>query len=357
MKKNFLHNATNHDEKHFPLFSDRNGYLNKPLSNLTEYFRFIDLFAGIGGFRLALEKERAKCVFSSEWDKDAQKTYAANFGTIPSGDINTIDVKTIPKFEILTAGFPCQPFSKIGLREGFKHKTQGNLFFNILEIIKDRHPLSFILENVGGLLTHKSGNVKTLDIILSSLEEEGYEIHYKILDAADFGVPQIRKRIFIIGFLKKHYYKRTNFTFPKVKPERVFINQFIEKNKENYSISKHLQKKYIFKKNDGRPQVINQNSKICVKTLVSSYHKIQRITGTFVEDGETGLRLLSENECKAIMGFPKNFKFPVSRTQMYRQLGNAVVVPVVKAVAREVIKVLSQANIIYDKKTKQKKSA
>lgn len=206
---------------------------------------------------------------------------------------------------------------------------------------------------MGGLLSHKSKNVKTIDVIFSSLENLGYEVHYKLIDSADFGVPQSRKRIFIVGFLKKYFDRHTNFKFPENKKTKVGIGNFVESHKKGYSISKHLQKKYIFKKKDGLPQIVDKKSDIQVKTLVSTYHKIQRITGTFVKDGETGLRLLSENECKAIMGFPKNFKVPVSRTQMYRQFGNSVVIPVVKLVANEVIKVLSQANIIYDKKIKK----
>lgn len=351
----YFHSAIDHNnnKQGSLLFGVSKDYEKKALVKDSNEFQFIDLFAGIGGFRIALESLGAKCVFSSEWDKYAQKTYKENFGELPHGDINEVDTKSIPNFEILTAGFPCQPFSNIGMREGFGHKTQGNLFFNILDILKTKKPINFILENVGGLLSHKSKNVKTIDVIFSSLENLGYEVHYKLIDSADFGVPQSRKRIFIVGFLKKYFDRHTNFKFPENKKTKVGIGNFVESHKKGYSISKHLQKKYIFKKKDGLPQIVDKKSDIQVKTLVSTYHKIQRITGTFVKDGETGLRLLSENECKAIMGFPKNFKVPVSRTQMYRQFGNSVVIPVVKLVANEVIKVLSQANIIYDKKIKK----
>ena len=189
--------------------------------------------------------------------------------------------------------------------------------------------------------------------MFSELEKIGYEINYKLIDSSNFGVPQIRRRIFIVGFLKKHFTEQTNFNFPKGNKSKIGIRKFIETHKEGYCISKKLQKNYIYKSKDNFPEVINKRSNIQVKTLVSSYHKIQRITGTFVKDGETGLRLLSENECKAIMGFPKKFIFPVSRTQMYRQLGNAVVVPVVKEIAKEVIKVLVKLKKSYGKQLKE----
>jgi len=353
----YNHSAINHNDDQTSLFDLRSsGYQAKAYTKKDNEINFADLFAGIGGFRIALEANDARCVFSSEWDKDAQKTYEANFNEKPFGDINKVEIKDIPNFDILTGGFPCQPFSNIGMRQGFEHKTQGNLFFNIAKILSIKKPISFILENVGGLLTHKSNEIKTMDIILYNLEKLGYEVHYKLLNSADFGLPQIRRRVFIIGFLKKYFRDKTLFSFPKSKKNKVFIKDFIEKHEDGYSISEHLQKKYIFKKNDGHPQIIDRRSKIQVKTLVSTYHKIQRITGTFVKDGKTGLRLLSENECKAIMGFPKNFKIPVSRTQMYRQMGNSVAIPVVKAIAKEVIKTINQANIVYDK-NKIKKSA
>ena len=350
-----MHNAINHNLEQLSLFSEnQKGYkkIRWKYSNNSK-LRFIDLFSGIGGFRIGMQNKNTECVFSSEWDSDSQKTYQANFNEMPKGDINKINMKDIPNFDILLAGFPCQPFSKIGMRQGFKHKTQGNLFFNIIEILKNKQPISFILENVSGLMTHKSGEKKTIDIMLSKLEELEYEVHYKTLNAAHFEVPQIRRRVFIVGFKKKFFPSYTKFKFPKGSKEKVFINQFIETHYEGYNISKKLQKSYIYKLDDGKPEIIDRKSRIHVKTLVSSYHKIQRITGTFVRDGKTGLRLLSENECKAIMGFPKNFKFPVSRTQMYRQIGNAVVVPVIKALAKEVFKVLNQHKLIHEEKYKK----
>ena len=303
-------------------------------------FRFIDLFAGIGGTRLAFEAVGGTCVFTSEWDPHSQKTYEANFDEIPQGDITKIDAADIPRFDILVAGFPCQPFSSIGKRQGFEHKTQGTLFYDVARIINHHKPRAFLLENVAGLLTHDEG--RTFSTIISTLVELGYDIEYKILDASDFRVPQKRSRIYIVGFNRRKV-RNANFHFPAPRSPKVGIGKYVEKGRDDLSISKHLQDVYIYKLDDGRPEVISQKSDFPVKTLVASYHKIQRLTGTFVADGPTGLRLLSEAECKAIMGFPKTFKIPVSRTQMYRQFGNSVAVPVVRAVARSMVAHL-QAN-------------
>lgn len=302
-------------------------------------FTFIDLFAGIGGFRLAMQNLGGKCIYSSEWDKEAKRTYKANFGEIPFGDITKETTKSyIPdNFDVLCAGFPCQAFSIAGKRGGFED-TRGTLFFDVAEIIKRKKPKAIFLENVKGLVTHDNG--KTLDVILNTLEELDYAVHIKIINAKNFGVPQNRERIFIIGFNKNKVDNYNVFNFPESTQE-VFINNFIENNVEGYDISEHLQKSYLLKKDDGKPQIIDISSKIQVKTLVSTYHKIQRLTGTFVKDGKTGLRLLSINECKAIMGFPNNFIVPVSRTQAYRQFGNSVAVPAIQATANEILKKLN----------------
>ena len=219
----------------------------------------------------------------------------------------------------------------IGKREGFEHATQGTLFFDVLRILKYHMPEMFLLENVQGLLTIQEG--KTFEIILNSLKEAGYAVQYKVLDAQNFGLPQVRKRVIIVGFRNDLNIK--NFNIPEGnKNVRVPINSILEDNPSGYSITEHLQQNYLFKKNDGKPQVVNKKSTIQVKTLVATYHKIQRLTGTFVEGGETGLRLFSKLECKRLMGFPDDFKVPVSRTQMYRQFGNSVAVPMIEAVAK-----------------------
>ena len=295
-------------------------------SNLT----FIDLFAGIGGIRMGFEDENTKCVFSSEWDKFASMTYEANYGEKPYGDITKINEEDIPDHDVLLAGFPCQPFSNIGKREGFLHETQGTLFFDILRILKKKLPKMFLLENVKGLLNIDNG--KTFDTIIKSLRSLKYSVFYEVLDAQNFGLAQKRERIMIVGFRKD--LNITEFKFPKGNlNQKIPISSILEHNPKGYSISEHLQKNYLFKKNDGKPQIVDFNTNAPAKTLVATYHKIQRLTGTFVKDGETGVRLFSELELKRLMGFPDDFKVPVSRTQMYKQFGNSVAVPMIKEVA------------------------
>ena len=316
--------------------------------NQESHFRFIDLFAGIGGIRLGLQSQGGRCVFSSEWDKDAQKTYAHNHGDQPVGDITQVDTANIPDFDVLGAGFPCQPFSSIGKREGFRHPTQGTLFYDVVRIIEAKRPKAFLLENVEGLITHENGG--TFQTILDSLAVSvngqpilfpspghlGYHVYWKLLDSKHFGLPQSRVRVFIVGF-DATLYEDPSFRFPEKHADLTPVGPYVEQGRTGYSISEHLQQSYLFKLEDGKPQLIDPCSDFPVKTLVSSYHKIQRLTGTFVRDegSETGIRLLSENECKAIMGYPADFEFPVSRTQMYRQLGNSVAVKVIEELARE----------------------
>jgi DNA (cytosine-5)-methyltransferase 1 len=297
-------------------------------------FRFIDLFAGIGGMRLGFENAGGECVFSSEWNTHARRTYEANFGEAPHGDITTISSSDIPRFDVLVAGFPCQPFSSIGLRQGFKHPTQGTLFHEIVRIMEHHSNRAFLLENVVGLLSHDKG--RTIETIQNSLTDLGYAFDFRVLDAADFGVPQYRKRVFIVGF-KSRRPGRRELDWPSGAKKHRGIGPYLEKNVKGYSISRHLQSSYLFKAGLSQPQIVDSRTQTPVKPLVASYHKIQRLTGTFVRGGETGYRLFTPNECKAIMGFPKSFELPVSRTQMYRQMGNSVAVPVIRVVARWMI--------------------
>lgn len=306
-------------------------FYNQHDDEVPDKLTFIDLFAGIGGIRKGFEDPHTKCVFSSEWDKFSAKTYEANYGDIPLGDITLINERDIPSHDVLLAGFPCQPFSNIGKREGFGHETQGTLFFDVLRILKYHMPKMFLLENVPGLLTIQNG--KTFKTILDNLEELGYSVFFDVLDAQNFGLAQVRKRIVIVGFHPE--LNVSMFTFPQGDSEnRVPISSILENNPEGYGISEHLQQSYLFKKDDGKPQIVDSNSNLQVKTLVASYHKIQRLTGTFVKGGDTGLRLFSELECKRLMGFPDDFIIPVSRTQMYRQMGNSVAVPMMREVAK-----------------------
>jgi|GEM_PF-538277 len=291
---------------------------------------FIDLFAGIGGIRKGFEDENTRCVFSSEWDRYAAKTYQANYGEVPLGDITQIAESEIPDHHVLLAGFPCQPFSNIGKREGFAHETQGTLFFDVLRILRHKQPRMFLLENVKGILTNDGGN--TFRVIINSLKELGYSVFSDVLDAQNFGLPQRRERVVIVGFHPDLNIEE--FALPKSNnADKVSIGRILERGPSGYSISRHLQKSYLFKKDDGKPQLVDFDSDFPANTLVASYHKIQRLTGTFVRDGETGVRLFSELELKRLMGFPEDFAVPVSRTQMYRQFGNSVAVPMVKAVA------------------------
>lgn len=317
----------------------------------SQPIRFIDLFAGIGGMRIAMESVGAKCVFSSEWDVHAQRTYEWNFGDRPDGDITQIRASGIPDFEVLLAGFPCQPFSSIGRRQGFSHPTQGTLFHDIARIIAHKKPRAFLLENVEGLENHDGG--RTISVIEKTLRDLGYIIDRRVLDSADFGVPQHRRRTYIVGFRAPKVGFRFPMEWPKPSKTRKGIGGHIERGVKGYSISRHLQRVYIFKKKDGRPEIVDRRTTKPVKTLCASYHKIQRLTGTFVRDGDTGLRLLTESECKAIMGFPTWFEIPneVSRTQMYRQFGNSVAVPVVKRIAKALVLAL-ESEQLYSRGTR-----
>ena len=232
-------------------------------------YTFIDLFAGIGGIRLGFEStKQCKCVFTSEWDKDAQRTYEANHGPVDAGDITKVDPRSIPNFDILTGGFPCQPFSSIGKREGFEHPTQGTLFFYIQKILKEKKPKAFLLENVPGLVNHRDG--ATLQTIRDVLRDElDYTADFMVLNSADFGVPQYRRRLYIVGFRndlpayvngtdaingqfvskdKRSSEGKIVFNFPKGKfvGKHVGFGQFVEKDAQGPSISEHLQKSYIF---------------------------------------------------------------------------------------------------------------
>lgn len=341
------------------------------IGSRTSRFKFIDLFAGIGGIRQGFESAGNKCVFTSEWDADAQKTYAANWpGEKIHGDITKVDEnKDVPDHDILCGGFPCQPFSSIGKRQGFEHPTQGTLFFDVVRILKAKRPDAFFLENVPGLETHDNGN--TISVILSTLRNElGYDTSYAVLDAADYGAPQHRRRAFFVGF-RKELNAVFRFPEPTIDGHYADIQDFLESDEEiarkaqtnpsyknQFVISKHLQDVYIWKKDDGHPQIIGKDGDSDphinlrhgpVKTLCASYHKIQRITGTFIKGGPTGLRMLTELECKRIQGFPDDFKIPVCRTSMYHQFGNSVAVPVISAIARRLTDALRVARMNSNK--------
>jgi len=314
------------------------------------HIQIVDLFCGMGGFHLGISQachdhqKGMECVFASDIDKHACQTYEANFAIQPKGDITKIGAENVPSHDILCGGFPCQSFSSIGKREGFQHPTKGTLFFEVCRLLTHHKTPVCFLENVAGLLTHEKG--QTFATICNTLKELGYHIHYKVVDGVDFGTASHRKRVFIVGFLDEGHSQAFTWPEPTHVGRWVGIGSIIEQHEQGYGISKHLQNSYLFKRKDGtvrtdgRPRVVDTSTTVPANTLVSTYHKIQRLTGTFVRDGATGLRLFSRNECKQMMGFPKEFKMPVSRTQMYRQTGNSVSVPVIKAISSQIISAL-----------------
>lgn len=280
---------------------------------------FIDLFAGIGGFHLAFHNLGANCVFVSEWDKPARETYKKNFEKIQpelftseaidktfAGDITTVLPKNIPDFDIITGGFPCQPFSQAGLKKGF-NETRGTLFFDIANIMKEKQPKAFFLENVRGLLTHDNGRTfATIQRILT--EELGYSFFYKVIKASDYGVPQHRPRLFMVGFRDKSI----DFEFPKPVNLKMTMSDVFD-GKVDKKVGYTLRV-------GGRGSGLND----------------RRNWDTYLVDGK--VRRLSPREGLRMQGFPDDFEFPVSETQAMKQLGNSVAVPAIQATANEIIR-------------------
>lgn len=304
-------------------------------------FKFIDLFAGIGGMRLAFERAGGQCVFSSEWNKFARLTYQANFGEDPDGDITKTPASEIPDHDVLVGGFPCQPFSIAGVSkkrslnrpEGFEDETQGTLFFDVARIIKEKKPRAFLLENVKNLRSYDGGN--TFKVIEKTLRNLDYDIHSKIIDARTM-VPQHRERIFIVGFNKP-----TDFKFPDLSDKNLRIRDILEKK---------VEKKYTL--TDGVWAALQRHAKNSkekgngfgygmtdldgvARTLSARYYK----DGSEILIPQKGKnpRRLTPRECARLMGFPDSFRIPVSDTQAYRQFGNAVVVPVVEEIAKTIV--------------------
>ena len=312
-----------------------------------ENFTFIDLFAGIGGLRQAFESSGGKCLFSSEWNKFSQQTYEANFGDVPHGDITEIDEKEIPDHDILVGGFPCQPFSiagvsaknHLGREHGFKDETQGTLFFDVCRIIKEKQPSAFLLENVKNLKSHDKG--KTFKVIINALEKElNYDIHYKVIDAGKV-VPQHRERIFIVGFKEP-----LDFKFPELVDKRPVLGDVLEDSvDEKYTLKdgtwNALQRHKAKHKAKGNGFGFNlADKKGIAKTLSARYYKDG--AEILIDQGKKNPRRLTPRECARIMGFPEKFKIPVSDNQAYRQFGNAVVVPVVKEIAKAMVKCMAK---------------
>ena len=304
-------------------------------------FTFIDLFAGIGGIRLGYQFNGGRCVFSSEWDKDAAKTYYYNFGERPYGDIQKIDPKTIPDFDVLLAGFPCQPFSIIGDKEGFKHETQGTLFFNIEKILLEKRPKAFMLENVRNLTAHDNG--RTFKVILAHLKNAGYDVHYKVLNALDYGVPQKRERIIICGFRKKVDFE---FPLPIPREERRTVADIIDVDAEqdkSLFVRPSIRKSRLERLKDKkfpRPYISHENvaGSITPHTFSCALRAGASANYILINDE----RRPSAREMLRIQGFPDEFKIVVPYSQIKHQTGNSVAVPVIRAVAREVVSHLKE---------------
>ena len=336
----------------YNLFSD---FFNVPFPvPKSPQFTFIDLFAGMGGFRLAMQAQGGKCVFSSEWNKYAQKTYLANFGEMPFGDITKEITKNyIPRyFDILCAGFPCQPFSiagiskkkSLGRETGFKDKTQGTLFFDVADIINRHRPKAFYLENVKNLMSHDKGN--TFKIIKGTLEELNYSLHYLVMDGQAY-VPQHRERIMIIGFNREIFQGKEQFTFPEQKQATRTIQEILDPEIDaKYTLSDKLwnylqnyAEKHRAKGNGFGFGMVDLNG--ISRTLSARYYKDG--SEILIPQGEgKNPRKLSPRECARLMGYPDNYRLDqVSDVQAYRQCGNSVVVPLITAVSEQIIKTIN----------------
>lgn len=300
-------------------------------------FRFIDLFAGIGGIRLGFESVGGHCVFSSEFDEDACKTYEANFGEHPSGDITKIDAKDIPDFEILLGGFPCQAFSIIGKKEGFANETCGTLFFDIERILKEKQPPAFMLENVRNLTAHDNGN--TFRIIKEHLEKLGYHVYAKVLNALDYGVPQKRERIIIVGFIDD-----VEFSFPEPisESEKTTLADILEDNVDKkYYVRDAIRESRIERlkdKNYPKPYISHENMTGSITPHPYSSALRAGASANYILINDE--RRPTERELLRIQGFPDDFKIVVPYGKIKKQTGNSVAVPVIKAVAREMIAAL-----------------
>lgn len=315
-------------------------------TNEKKEFTFIDLFSGIGGFRLAFESVGGKCIFSSDIDKWANETYYDNFGDYPQGDISKIDAKDIPDHDVLCGGFPCQPFSIGGYRKGFCD-TRGTLFFEVERILKAKKPQAFLLENVKGLTNHDKGN--TFKVIKQSLTKMGYSIFYQVLNSKDYGVPQNRERIYIVGFKNNV----SSFIFPSPIYSKSNINELLEHDVEGHDLSetasKHLKKhleNYREKKNindeypifaaEIRPSRCSLRNDGCSPCLTAK----MGTGGNNVPVLATENRKLTVRECLRLQGFPESYKMKDNYSQSYKQIGNSVTVPVIKLIAKEMVKYL-----------------
>ena len=310
-------------------------------------FTFIDLFAGIGGMRIAFERQGGNCVYSNEWNKYCQQTYFANFGEQPDDDITKVDARIIPSHDILVAGFPCQPFSiagvskkqSMGRETGFEDKTQGTLFFDVCRILKAKRPKAFMLENVKNLKSHDHG--RTFKVITESLDELDYEVFAAVLDGQNY-VPQHRERILIVGFDRKRYGRNIKFAFNinPVNPKPVMKDILEPEVADKYTLSdklwQYLQNYALKHRAAGNGFGFGIASPDGIsRTLSARYYKDG--SEILIEQPGKNPRRLTPRECARLQGFPDSFKIVVSDTQAYRQFGNSVVVPLMTDVAGLVV--------------------
>lgn len=322
-------------------FPEKPPFPNNPLGR----YRLIDLFAGIGGTRIAFTQTNAvNVVFSDEFNLFSKKTYHANYGEWPAGDITKIDEKDIPDHDILVGGFPCQAFSQAGLKKGFDD-VRGTLFFDIARILKEKRPKAFLLENVKNLVSHDHG--KTFKTIKNVLEDLGYIVYAKVLAARDFGVPQNRERIYIVGFDRKQVSHTDEFVYPEPPCTPTCLGDILEKNvSDKYTISDALWQGHQRRKRDNA--AAGKGFGYSLFTEYSPY--ANTISARYYKDGSEILiaqkdknpRKLTPREAARLQGFPDEFIIPVSNTQAYKQFGNSVAIPVVHAIAKNLIDFLDK---------------
>lgn len=301
-------------------------------------FTFIDLFAGIGGIRIPFGELNGKCVFSSEWDKAAQTTYTSNFGEIPFGDITKIKADFIPSHDILLAGFPCQAFSIMGKMKGFDD-TRGTMFFEVARILDYHHPKAILLENVKQLVSHDGG--KTFKVILETLDKLGYHVKWKVLNALDFGLPQKRERVIIVGFMNKYAAEKFDFEFDKIpyslnsilEPEENISASLIASDEIQAKRQRRVEGKEVF-----YPSIWHENKSGNISVL--PYACALRTGASYNYLLVNGYRRPSSRELLRLQGFPDNYNIVVSHTEIRKQTGNSVAVPMIRAVANKIVNLI-----------------
>jgi|TARA_B110000902_G_C14255349_1_gene567647 DNA (cytosine-5)-methyltransferase 1 len=339
-----LHCAENNITIQEYVMQNINSSLIKPKSK-TSLFKFIDLFAGVGGIRLPFEELKGECVYSSEIDKYAKLTYQSFYKEVPDGDINEVTPCEIPDFDLLLAGFPCQPFSQAGHKKGF-NDTRGTLFFQIEKIIRCKMPKAFLLENVKGLKGHDKG--RTFQVIMDTLESIGYTVQAKVLAAKDFNLPQNRQRIYIVGFLNKSHAE--NFCFPKPIEKLIKLGDILEEKVDpKYTISDKLwaghqrRKKMHAERGNGFGYSLFNSDSEYVNTISARYYKDG--SEILIDQKNENPRKLTPLEAARLQGFPDQLVINaksagVSDVQLYKQFGNSVAVNVIRHIAKEMTQAL-----------------